>query len=716
MSGLARAGVGLLAGGAVFNTLQRGLRFIVDEGQEARKTLATTTALLRTTGGVANVTAEGIERIAGRLSDAAAVDDEFVAGLANVLLTFKNVRNEVGQGNNIFDRAVASALNLGSIFGSAESAIVQVGKALENPVKGLTALTRSGVTFTDQEAKKIEKLVESNRLLEAQRVLLEAIEGQSAGAAEAAATPIDRLGVSIGNLAEAGSATLLPVLDGMATAASFLADTLTGLPTPIREVGSAIAYVAGVVLLAKVGLVALRASLGVMGVDLTRTAVASSAAAAGSFAHTNAMIAEAAATGRLAFAQRGVTSSTWLATGAIEAQTVAALEASGVFGGTAAAVGIFGTGLGAVPFAAGIAGFAALATAAANFFDQLESRGGLLDILGQGLRRGLTGLPVIGAAFDPLFGESTAKGVNELFDSFGKGADESDDLTESIKDQAAALEKELNPATKDAAESNDRLREANQKLRAAERERLGVIREMAHAHRDAAQAARDQVNSQLSLAGGIVGIQSAQLSASGSARDLASARRRVNQLESQGRQGTVAYKEAVRALDEAQVGAIEGELGLANAVAQYVNENANSAASTRVAIQMLNDFGARAGLTEGEVANLTGTVRGLIHEYRNIPSVRETFVEFEHREALKRIAQLRREMAKIDRKILIQTGVVGTAGSTTSTGHPLTYEEAVARFKADPSLTDPTPKVEVKIDGRKVQESNRRRQLLLGGG
>lgn len=719
MSSLARAGVGLLAGGAIFNTLQRGLRFIVDEGQEARKTLATTNALLRTTGGVANVTADGIDQLAGRLSRVAAVDDELVAGLANVLLTFKNVRNEVGEGNNIFDRGVRAALNLGAIFGSAESAIVQVGKALENPIKGLTALTRSGVTFTEQESRRIEKLVESNRLLEAQRVLLAAIEGQSAGAAAAAATPIDRLTVSIGNLAETGSEVLLPVLDGMATAASTVADALGLLPSPLREVGSAFLYVGGVVLLARVGLAALKANLDLMGISLARSTVATGAAAGSAFAHTNALIAEAAATSGLNFAQQRMTTTAWMATGAIEAQTVAALEASGVFGATAASVGVLGTGLSAIPFAASIAGFAGLATAADHFFDQLQDRGGLVNVLTAGLRRGLTAIPGLGAAFDPLFGGNVAEGVDRLFESFNEGKDDTDDLTDSITDQADALARDLKPATDDAAESNDRLREASQRLKDLERERVGVIRDMGRAHREAAQAARDQVNAQLSLAGGILGIQGAQLNARDSARDLASARRRVNHLEAQGRQGTVAYKEAVRALDEAQVNAIEGELGLASAVAQYVNENANSAASTRVAIQMLNEFGARAGLTEGEVADLTGTVKGLIEEYRNIPTVRKTFVDFQHQEALKRIAHLRREMDKIDRKIAIQAGVVGSAGATGG-GGGLSYEQA--RRAAQEGLTAAevlgfqSQPVVVNIDGKKVQESTKRRQVLLGGG
>jgi hypothetical protein len=58
-------------------------------------------------------------------------------------------------------------------FGTAEMNAVQLGKALNDPIKGIAALAKSGVTFTEQEKDKIKTLVESNKLLEAQDMVLE---------------------------------------------------------------------------------------------------------------------------------------------------------------------------------------------------------------------------------------------------------------------------------------------------------------------------------------------------------------------------------------------------------------------------------------------------------------------------------------------------------------------------------------------------------------
>ena len=76
-----------------------GLRVAVDEAAEAAVVGRQTDAVIRSTGGAANVTKGHLEDLAGSLSKVAAVDDEVIQSAGNVLLTFKAVRNEVGQGN-----------------------------------------------------------------------------------------------------------------------------------------------------------------------------------------------------------------------------------------------------------------------------------------------------------------------------------------------------------------------------------------------------------------------------------------------------------------------------------------------------------------------------------------------------------------------------------------------------------------------------------------
>ncbi len=153
-------------------------------------------ALISATGSAAGKTAAQLEEQAKSLALATLASTEGVQEAQSVLLTFKSVSG------NAFDRAISLALDLSSVMGGdAKSAALQLGKALQDPVTGLTALTRSGVSFTDQQKEQIKTLTESGQTLEAQSLILSEIESQYKGAAQAVAKgtlagAIDTLGQS----------------------------------------------------------------------------------------------------------------------------------------------------------------------------------------------------------------------------------------------------------------------------------------------------------------------------------------------------------------------------------------------------------------------------------------------------------------------------------------------------------------------------------------
>ena len=144
------------------------------------------------------------------------VDDELIQKSANLLLTFKQVQNQVGEGNNIFDRAVITAQDLGNVFGSADAAAMQLGKALSDPAKGITALRRAGINFTEQQKQQIKTLVQSGDVLGAQKLILAEVESQVGGTAAASATGFDRMRVAVGNVAEEFGAILIPYIEKFA--------------------------------------------------------------------------------------------------------------------------------------------------------------------------------------------------------------------------------------------------------------------------------------------------------------------------------------------------------------------------------------------------------------------------------------------------------------------------------------------------------------------
>lgn len=193
------------------------VQFLKEADAEARESVKIgrlTAQVIKTTGGAAKVTAAQVDTLAESLSNKTAVDDEVVQGGANLLLTFTRVRNEVGKGNDIFNRATGLALDMSVALGTdLKGASLQLGKALNDPIKGVTALTRSGVSFTQAQKDQIEKLVGANKLLAAQKIILKEVATEFEGAARVAATPAERATVAWGNLKEELGQRTMPVVD-----------------------------------------------------------------------------------------------------------------------------------------------------------------------------------------------------------------------------------------------------------------------------------------------------------------------------------------------------------------------------------------------------------------------------------------------------------------------------------------------------------------------
>lgn len=149
--------------------------------------------------------------------EATAVDDEQIKAVQAKLLTFKDLAGTADEVGGAMDRATLAALDLAaSGFGTAESNATQLGKALQDPIKGLTSLSRAGVTFNDTEKEKIKALTESGDLLGAQNIILAAIEAQVGGTAEATATSSAKMKVAFGELSEEIGAVLLPIWQALA--------------------------------------------------------------------------------------------------------------------------------------------------------------------------------------------------------------------------------------------------------------------------------------------------------------------------------------------------------------------------------------------------------------------------------------------------------------------------------------------------------------------
>lgn len=174
------------AGAAAFGGLVATVKIGVDEFMQAEKVTAQTNAVLKSTGGIANVTKKQIEDLGTQIMRKSGMDDEAVKSAENLLLTFTNVRNEAGKGNDVFSQATKITADLSVAFGKdLNGSAILVGKALNDPVKGLGALSRVGIQFSEDQKKVIKKLVESGDTMQAQKMILKELETQVGGSAAA---------------------------------------------------------------------------------------------------------------------------------------------------------------------------------------------------------------------------------------------------------------------------------------------------------------------------------------------------------------------------------------------------------------------------------------------------------------------------------------------------------------------------------------------------
>jgi phage-related protein len=186
VKGLAKAGV-VAAGAAGLAALTGTLKVGISEFADAAKVSAQTEAVLKSTGGAAGVTAKQVERLATSIMMKTGIDDEAVQSGENLLLTFRNIQNQAGRGNDIFTRATRIMTDMSVALGQdTKSSAIQLGKALNDPIRGITALRRVGVSFTDAQQKQIKSMQDSGNIMGAQKVILAELTKEFGGSAAAA--------------------------------------------------------------------------------------------------------------------------------------------------------------------------------------------------------------------------------------------------------------------------------------------------------------------------------------------------------------------------------------------------------------------------------------------------------------------------------------------------------------------------------------------------
>ena len=151
-------------------------------GSQAESQFLKLQALLNATGHAAQQTGTDIEAMAREIGIGTLASVQGARDAAGVLLTFKSIAGST------FKDTLKLTQDLAAVgFGSMKTAALQLGKALEDPETGLSALRRVGVSFTEQQKDQIKVLAMTGRQFEAQSLIIQTLKEQVGGAGEGAA-------------------------------------------------------------------------------------------------------------------------------------------------------------------------------------------------------------------------------------------------------------------------------------------------------------------------------------------------------------------------------------------------------------------------------------------------------------------------------------------------------------------------------------------------
>jgi hypothetical protein len=153
----------------------------IEEFKKSEMTIARLGATIKAAGERTAYTSDALQKMATAMQGKSIFGDEAIMDAQRVMLTMQNISDDV------IPAAIQAAANMADSEEDLASKAFALGKALESPAEGFTALKRSGVILSDQTEKQIKQLTEEGRLREAQGILLAEIEKRYGGVSDAMA-------------------------------------------------------------------------------------------------------------------------------------------------------------------------------------------------------------------------------------------------------------------------------------------------------------------------------------------------------------------------------------------------------------------------------------------------------------------------------------------------------------------------------------------------
>jgi hypothetical protein len=163
------------------------------------------------------------------------VDNQSIKQTIAKTLAFRSLAKSAGETGGMFDRVIALSFDMAAATGkTADTLSNKLGKALEDPTRGLTRLIAEGVKFTEEEQEKIKVMAESGRLMESQELILSRLESRYQNVAKETANASERIKEGMDQVRQSFAM-------GFASAFSGSADSLQpffeSLMEPMKNIG-----------------------------------------------------------------------------------------------------------------------------------------------------------------------------------------------------------------------------------------------------------------------------------------------------------------------------------------------------------------------------------------------------------------------------------------------------------------------------------------------
>jgi hypothetical protein len=242
---------------------------------------------IKTIGDAAGYSTSELKKMASELQKITNYgDDDILSNVSNTLLTFGNIQGKV------FAEAQRSVLDMATVLGSdLQSASLQLGKALQDPIEGINSLSRVGVRFTAEQKETIDVMMALGDVAGAQGIILQEVTKRFGGQAQNLADPFRQLKNAFDDLKESLGLAIIPLMHDIVIVLKHISNGLKWLVELLQKIPGFFSALATVVSLLTIRMVLLKfvnidvvkgyiAKIGVMKADTIATIASSKATSA----------------------------------------------------------------------------------------------------------------------------------------------------------------------------------------------------------------------------------------------------------------------------------------------------------------------------------------------------------------------------------------------------------------------------------------------------